>query len=301
MRIAAILNRESGTLRSMDLGGFCSEAEAAFSEAGHELCCRVVSGTEVLSALEEVAADANFDAMVAAGGDGTISSAAAIAYQSRKPLGVLPAGTMNLFCRALGMPSDVRQAMRAVAGGRVGSVDLAFANEQPFVHQFNIGIHARLVRIRDGMEYRSRFGKMFASLRAIAASAVNPPNFEIEIDRGFGLERRRVSGVTISNNPLGEGPLPVARCLDSGKLGVYIASTVTSAELIGLVADVLVGRWRANPVVTEITTDRLALSFPQRKRGVQAVVDGELSRLERRVELKILPKALPVILPAPLD
>lgn len=298
MRVAAILNRDSGTLRTMDVDAFCAEAMVVFAEAGHELQCHVVSGSDVLATIERFSVDPDVDAMVAAGGDGTISSAAAIAHRTGKVLGVLPAGTMNLFARALGVPPDIRKALHAVAKGTVGQVDLAMANNQPFVHQFGVGIHARLVRIRNGMVYRSRVGKMLASLRAIAAAAINPPRFEVEFEDGSGRQKRMVSGIAVSNNPLDDGPVPVAQRLDTGRLGVYFAGTVTTGELISLVIDVLVGRWRANPQVTELESESLVLHFPKRKREVHAVIDGELIELERDVELTILPLALSVIFPA---
>lgn len=298
MRVAAILNSDSGTLRTMDLDAFCAEAMTVFAEAGHELVCHVVSGGDVLSTIETLSVDPAVDAMIAAGGDGTISSAAAIAHRTGKVLGVLPAGTMNLFARALGVPPDIRKALQAVAKGTVGQVDLATANSQPFVHQFGVGIHARLVRIRNGMAYRSRVGKMLASLRAIAAAALNPPRFEVDFEDDSGRQKRIVSGIAVSNNPLDDGPVPVAQRLDTGRLGVYFAGTVTTRELISLVIDVFLGRWRANPQVTELECENLVLHFPKRKREVYAVIDGELIELARDVELTILPQALSVILPA---
>lgn len=297
MRIAAILNSDSGTLSTMDLNALCIEAVTVFADAGHELACHVVSGSDVLSTIEMLSVDPAVDAIIAAGGDGTISSAAAIAHRTGKVLGILPAGTMNLFARALGVPPDIHQALQAMAKGTVGQVDLATANQQPFVHQFGVGIHARLVRIRNGMVYRGRLGKMLASLRAIAATVLNPPHFEVEFEDATGRQKRVVSGIAVSNNPLDDGPVPVAERLDTGRLGIYFADTVTTRQLIGLVIDVFLGRWRANPRVTELESDNLTLHFPKRKGEVHAVIDGELIELERNVELTILPRALSVIFP----
>jgi len=298
MRITAILNRDSGTLRTMDLDAFCLEARSIFAQEGHELTCQIVAGSEVLDAIQKAAGSPDTEAIIAAGGDGTISSAAGIVHEAGKILGVLPAGTMNLFARALAIPPDINEALRIVARGRVVQVDLAMANDRTFVHQFGVGIHARLVRIRNGMVYRSRVGKMLASLRAIAAAALNPPRFQVEFDGEGGRQTLVVSGIAVSNNPLDDTPVPVAQRLDSGQLGVYFASPVTTRELIGLVIDVLTGRWRANPQVTELETDSIVLHFPKRKRDVHAVIDGELIELERDVKLEILPQALKVIMPA---
>ena len=296
MRIIAVLNRDGGTLRTMDLDAFSAGAVATFARHGHELECRVVAGSAVETALREAATGAGADAILAGGGDGTISAAAGIAYETGTPLAVLPAGTMNLFARALKVPLVLEDALEAIANGEIGAVDIATANERPFVHQFGVGIHARLVRIRENMSYGSRVGKMLASLRAIGAAAINPPQFEAEFHMPKGVEKRRVSGIAVSNNPLGDGRIHADR-LDAGVLGVYVAAPVSTSELLRLTMDLFIGTWRESPMVSEKEVGEVTLHFPKRKRGAHAVIDGELIKLDRSVTLKLHPRALKVILP----
>jgi diacylglycerol kinase family enzyme len=297
LKFRAILNRDGGTLRTMDLDAFCTSARTVFEQEGHELDCRVIAGKSVEAELRKAAHDSDVDIVLAGGGDGTISAAAAMAFKSGKPLAILPAGTMNLFARALGMPLDLDQALVAVARGRTDRIDVATANGQPFVHQFGVGIHARLVRIRNGMTYGSRVGKMLASFRAILAAAVNPPRFEVELHTPEGTRTVMASGIAISNNPLDDSPVPIAATLTAGVLGVYIAQSVTTNELLNLAFDVMTGRWRNNAAVSEAEVRDLVLRFPKRKRGTHAVIDGELIDLESAVTLQIHPRALPVVLP----
>lgn len=296
MHIIAVLNRDGGTLRTMDLKAFGAGATAVFDRHGHRLECQIVPGSEVEAALREVARRKDVDAVLAGGGDGTISTAAAVAYETGMPLAVLPVGTMNLFARALKVPLDLDQALEAIAAGEIGAVDIATANDRPFVHQFGVGIHARLVRIRENMSYGSRAGKMLASLRAIAAAAVNPPQFDAEIHTSKGVETRRVSGIAVSNNPLGNGQIHAER-LDAGMLGVYIAAPLSTSALLKLAADVFLGSWRDSPAVSEKEVEEVTLHFPRRKRDAHAVIDGELVKLDRSVTLKVHPAALRVILP----
>ncbi|MEO8683263.1 MAG: diacylglycerol kinase family protein [Devosia sp.] len=297
MRFVAVLNRDGGTLRTMDIDAFCAQAKAIFERHGHELDCRVVAGKRVEAALRAAARLEGIDAVLAGGGDGTISAAAGVAFASGIPLGVLPAGTMNLFAQALGMPLTLTEALEAIAGGELGAVDIATANDRPFVHQFGVGVHARLVRIRESMRYGSRVGKMLASLRAIAAAAVNPPEFTAEIRSENGVETRRVAGIAVSNNPLGSGRIPFAERLDGAVLGVYVASPLSTWALVKLASAVFRGTWRASPMVSEEEVAEVTLHFPQRKRGAQAVIDGELIRLDRVVTLKVHPQGLKVVLP----
>lgn len=297
MQFVAVLNREGGTLRTMDMAAFCAEAEAIFARHGHALECRPVPAKAVERTLRAAATTQGVDAILAGGGDGTISAAAGIAYETGTALAVLPAGTMNLFARALGVPLDPMAALEALAAGTPGKVDIATANGRPFVHQFGVGIHARLVRIREGMSYGSRLGKMLASLRAVGVAAVDPPRFEVELRVGENQGRRRVSGIAVSNNPLGERNIHAAQ-LDSGKLGVYLAAPVSTSELARLAMDIFLGSWRDSPLVSEMEVEALELYFPKRKKSAQAVIDGELIPLAGSVVLRIHPAGLPVILPA---
>jgi len=296
VHIIAVLNRDGGTLRTMDLDAFCAGAVATFARHGHQLECQVVAGPDVEAALRKAASSKGVDAVLAGGGDGTISTAAGIAFETGMPLAVLPVGTMNLFARALKVPLVLDEALEAIAAGEIGAVDIATANDRPFVHQFGVGIHARLVRIRENMSYGSRTGKMLASLRAIAAAAINPPQFEAEFHTRKGIEKRRVSGIAVSNNPLGDGQIYADR-LDAGVLGVYVAAPVSTSELLKLAVDVFLGTWRTSPMVSEKEVDEVTLHFPKRKRGAHAVIDGELIKLDRSVTLKAHPGALRVVLP----
>jgi diacylglycerol kinase family enzyme len=301
LRFVAVLNRDGGTLRTMDLDALCLQAVAIFAAHGHELECRVVAGKRVESTLRAVAKAKGVDAILAGGGDGTISTAAGIAYGAGVTMGVLPAGTMNLFARALGMPLTLPEALEAIATGEFGAVDIASANDRPFVHQFGVGIHARLVRIRENMTYRSRTGKMLASLRAIGAAALNPPEFTAEIRTENGVKTRRVAGIAVSNNPLGSGRVLHADRLDGAVLGVYVAAPVSTSGLLKLAFDLFAGTWRESPMVSEEEVGEVTLHFPQRKRGAKAVIDGELCRLEKSVTLRVHPQGLKVVLPKPLD
>lgn len=298
MHFVGILNRDGGTFRTTDMAWFCTEAQRLFTAAGHTLDCRVVGGKDLLPALHAAADDAKTEALLVGGGDGTISAAAEVAFRRHLPLAVIPAGTMNLFARALGIPLDINAALAALAGGRLDRVDIATANDKPFVHQFGVGIHARLVRIRDGMVYRSRIGKMLASVRAVGAAIIKPLRFAVDIETRDGIEKLRSSGIAVSNNPIGEGHVPYADRLDTGTLGLYVAKPMSALHLVKLLVAVALGRWKWIAEVSDREAEHVVLRFPRNNASTQAVIDGELINLEDEVHLRIHPGALQVIRPA---
>jgi len=297
MRFIGVLNKDGGTFRTTQMGAFARGAEALFAESGHALECRVVAGDELEAELERAAREPGVEALLAGGGDGTISAAAGICFMHGIALGVLPAGTMNLFARSLGVPLQLDAALAAIAGGEVVQVDIATANGRPFVHQYSVGMHSRLVKIRNGLTYRSRWGKMLASLRAVALALSRPLKFEVEMTTRHTRERRKATAVAVSNNVLGEGHVPYAEAVDRGVLGVYVVKPMPSAELARLALSLAFGNWKAHPLVSEKEVAQLTLSFPRRKASAQAVLDGELIPLEQRVDLRIHAGGLKVIVP----
>ena len=114
MHFHVVLNRDGGTLRTVDLDTFSSSIASSLQEAGHTSDIEVVEGKDVTGALEKATAG-KADIVMAGGGDGTISCAAALLMDSDKALAVLPAGTMNLFARSLKIPLQLEAAVAALS------------------------------------------------------------------------------------------------------------------------------------------------------------------------------------------
>ncbi len=298
MRVSVILNRDGGTLKTMDLAAFCDHVEAEFTAAGHDVACHPVPGKRVMDAIEKAAGESDVDAIVAGGGDGTISGAAAIAWRAGKALGIIPAGTMNLYARTIGVPLAINEAVTALANGTVTPCDISTADGRPFVHQFAVGMQSRLIKNRSKFEYRSRFGKILASFRAGLETFVRLPTFPatLTIDGEKGATDT-YSLISVSNNPFGEGHLPFADTHDAGQLGVYTVGILEGGANAQLAADFLIGAWTANENVHSGRARSVILEFPAIRRKVHAVVDGELIPLRPRVEIGIHPGALKVIMP----
>lgn len=297
MRFQVILNRDGGTLRTLDLDGFSARTCDTLEGLGHEVGIVTVGGGEIESALEDAAAGA-FDVVMAGGGDGTVSTAARILMESGKALAVLPAGTMNLFARSLQIPLDLDRAVAAFGEGRMRQVDLASANGRIFIHQFSIGLHAKLIRLREKQEFRSRLGKMLASLRAGFATIFRPPRLKVEMTIDGRTTRIATAGIGVTNNLLGEGHLPYADVPDGGALGVYVTRAWRKRDLARMFLNMALGRWRTNQHVDIRRASEVELKLLSRHERFGCAIDGELCGLETATRLRIHPGALKVLVPA---
>jgi diacylglycerol kinase family enzyme len=297
VKIKAILNRDGGTFKTTDMAAYAEKAEDIFGEAGHRLEVFVVSGKEMAGALEQAAHRDDLDAILAGGGDGTISAAAGIAWKNGMPLGVIPAGTMNLFARSLGLPLDIWQVLPVLACGHLGDADIGSADGRAFVHQFSAGMHARMVRYRNQIAYSSRAGKIAANVRASIGVVLNPPEFEVEFDVDGHREHRMISAISVSNNPFAENGLMYSEDITTGHLGFYVTDPLRPASAAKLAVDILRGRMKANATITEMTGRAVDLHFPKFRHGTNFVLDGELLPLGRDVSIRLHPGELKVIVP----
>lgn len=297
MKMTAVLNREGGTFRTTDMQAYADKAKAVFSDAGDELDVIVCDGRDMPGALERAARKDGIDAIIAGGGDGTISTAAGIAWKSGMPLGVIPAGTMNLFARSLRLPLDIWSVLETLATGEIRDADIGSANGKAFVHQFSAGMHARMVRYRNAIKYGSRAGKIAANVRASVGVVLNPPQFEIEFDADGHQQSRIISAISVSNNPFGQNGLMFSDDLTTGHLGIYIADPLRPAGAAKLAVDILRGKLRENAAITEMKAKSVDLHFPKIYRSANFVLDGELIPLGKDVAIRLHPGELKVIMP----
>jgi YegS/Rv2252/BmrU family lipid kinase len=99
-----------------------------------------------------------YDAVVAAGGDGTIRHVAAALIGTDMPLGIVPVGTANVLAHEIGLVPQAPHVARMLLEGPMVKVSCASANGEPFLLMAGAGFDARVLA---GLNHRikSRMGK----------------------------------------------------------------------------------------------------------------------------------------------
>ena len=296
MRVICLMNRKSGAMGTADPEAVRNAVGAAFEEQGHRIEF-VESAPGRLDNAMDRAILKSPDVLLVAGGDGSVSLGASKLAGTSTALGVLPAGTMNLYARTLKLPIETVEAARRLAAGNIGRADTGQLNGRTFIHQAGVGIHPRLIRFRAHMSFGSRFGKIRASAVAtlFAFRAARRKAATIAIDGKLHHVRGLAIAVTV--NPLGEGHLPFADRIDAGTLGVYYSEVHHPIEIARLGIDLAFGNFRHNPRVQAFTGRHVVIrTHPPRHH--QLSIDGELADLPEQMEISIAPKSLNVLLPA---
>ncbi len=130
--------------------------------------------------------------VIVAGGDGTLNEVVSGLAGSATVLGVLPAGTMNVFAREMGIPFDsLERAFAVIERGFVREVDLFEANGSPFVQMAGVGFDAAVIE-ETTWESKKMLGPLAYLLAAVKVLGEQPPKMEVICADG-----RRDEGVAV--------------------------------------------------------------------------------------------------------
>lgn len=297
MKISVVLNPGSGTLCTVDIEEIRSTLTHALNEAGHELISWHDDDTPVTETLN-AALEQNPDCLMIGGGDGSVAAAAKVAWMNDKVLAIIPGGTMNLYARTLQLPMDPAECALAYRQCEVVNMDIGTMGDQVFLHQFTVGLHSRMVRLRNRMSYGSKFSKVWASLRALIVIVFHPSHLHVDlvIDQKR-LGRRTVSALSITNNLFGAGHIPYADEPDGGVLGIYYSDPMRPGVALRLVLDTFMGTADSNVHFHSTSGKEVELTFSGKRRHSKGMLDGELISLGDSLSFRINPGCLRVLLP----
>jgi diacylglycerol kinase (ATP) len=123
------------------------EAESALKAARVEFDVAISQKKGQVVQLAEQAVQDKFSPIIVAGGDGSIGDAAnglmraATFVKGRlPPLGIMPTGSANDIVYALGLPTDLKEAAKIIAGGQTKAMDLGKLNDRYFVNNSAAGL-----------------------------------------------------------------------------------------------------------------------------------------------------------------
>ena len=258
----------------------------------------LTSGVDAVQIARE-ACESGADAVVAAGGDGTVNSVASALAGSNTPLGVIPLGTLNHFAKDLHLPLDLEDAVGVIAARHVRKVDAGVVNDHVFVNNSSIGVYPSIVVEREELRRRRGYRKWTAFAVATAHVLRHYRGVAIRIDAGDSPRVVRTPFFAVGNNEyLIDGIRLGARLrLDAGRLFVYYAPRVHTRDLPELVVLALVGHATDSRVLESFAAETLQVDSPSR-RTLRVAFDGEVARLATPLRYRTWPHALNVLVPA---
>ena len=279
-------------------------ATEILSENNWETRLMQTSGGPEVTDIAIEAVKNNRDAVFVAGGDGSVNLAVAGLVGSETALGVLPAGTSNVWAQELGLPGlaytrwrALEESARRLVKGTFHCVDVGFCNGQAFLMWSGIGLDGFIVR---RIEPRGRWEKHF-SIISYAARAVQYASYWSGLDLKAIVDDRQISGryllAVISNIHLYAGGMaeisPNAR-LDDGVMDLWLFAGKTVTDTMQHAFKLFSGRHVSSDLVCCIPFRSLRLFSDQ---TLEIQLDGEPMTGTQEVTIDVHPKALKILVP----
>jgi YegS/Rv2252/BmrU family lipid kinase len=268
-------------------------ALAVFQRAGFET--ETVTAPSAEEACEAIVnAAPGRDAIVLAGGDGTINNAVEALIAAGLPVGILPLGTANDLARSLGLPLDAAGAAEVIVAGRVRRIDVGEVNGAPFLNVAHVGLGAVLADRLSGRMKRwlGPFAYGAAALRSLGR--IRP--FRAELVVPEGRVAMRTFNVTVGNGRYfgGSGIVAADAELDDGVFHVFALTTKNPFRLAVMVPKLMRGdvgqsKWVRTLIAASVEV-RTVRPLPIRADGLRIA--------ETPAHFRVRPGVLKVFAPA---
>lgn len=288
-RCRLIVNPISGTRSKQGLG------EALAVRLGPdwtvETCPTEYAGHATTLAAE-AAADGH-DAVIAAGGDGTVNETARALCGTATALGIIPCGSGNGLARHLNIPVDNVASLDIIAGGRTLDVDTGSVNGRPFFCTFGVGFDAA---VSERFARKNRRG-LFSYFQSALETFRNyrPQTYTITAN-GSEVTHKALLVAVCNASQYGNNAYiaPGASMLD-GLFDVLILHSDNPLSAVRLGLDMMAGTLGSNAGVDMIRTSSLTIT---RLSDDISHIDGEpVESLGERLALECRPATLRVFVP----
>ena len=269
----------------------------ALQRRGLEVSHRELAEGDDLAELAAHAADTGHDVVVA-GGDGTVSvAAAALVHHAEATLGILAMGSFNNMARGFGVPVTLEEALDAIAAGLSVEVDAGWVVREdeeagrPFFEAAGVGLDAVGFL---AVELAERRGWLRAARMLLRGLRLRKTPMRITMD---GTTYRTGSPtVVVSNGPYHGMGFAIGAEADpmDGVLNVSVFKGMGRWEVLRHFLSVARRRWRREPRVATYAARRVRVEGV--RRALLAHADGVSVGLTP-VTFEVRPRALRLFRP----
>ncbi len=291
-QVRVLVNPKSGLGTSFD--SFWGVVEKHFGANGADITYQFSNDIDDGRRKAGRAVRDGVDALLVAGGDGMVNSIGGVLVGTPVALGVVPTGSGNGFARHFGIPLDIPGAVRALASARRRAIDVGTANGRPFFVTCSMAWDAAIVRGFEAFPFRGIVPYVFAAASELIA--YKPQPLEVSLDGGPSQSFSDPVIFTLANlTQYGGGAqiAPKARP-DDGLMEMVVVLRQDLPLVLVNIARLFNGTLDHLP---QVLTRRFRTLSVRRPSAAPIQLDGELIDAGTDIEVRLLPKALSVLVP----
>lgn len=288
-KILFIINPISGTKRKENLESTISQnIDGEKFEPHFEITRYAGNGYEIA----RNAVNQQIDIVVAVGGDGTINEVSRGIIGSQVIMGIIPLGSGNGLARHLNIPLKTDEAIKVINETFILPIDTVRINNTSFVSIAGVGFDA-LVAKKFALQKRRGF---FSYFKVILTEYLRYRQKKYHIVLDGQTIRTKAFFIALANSDqfgYHTSIAPKARVTD-GLIDVVVVQKIPVYQAIFQIPLLFNGKIEKSRFVESYQAKEVEI---YRKKNRVINIDGEPVKLERDLEIKIVPKSLKIIVP----
>ena len=291
-RIRVLANPKSGLGASF--AALVDAVEQHFGGSGTDLSYQLSRDINDGRRKTDQAVRDGVDTLLVAGGDGMVNSIGGSLVGTPVALGVIPTGSGNGFARHFGIPLDLAGAVQALSRATRRSIDVGTANGRPFFVTCSMAWDAAIARRFEAFPFRGIAPYVFAAAAELFTYEDQP--IHATLDGGPAQLFPNPILFTVANlTQYGGGAqiAPKARP-DDGFMEMVVILRPDLPMMLANIARLFNGTLDQLP---QVLTRRFRSLDIHRPNATSIQLDGELVQAGRDIEIRLLPKALSVLVP----
>lgn len=288
-KIAFVVNPKAGSNRNKQLIIHLIEQEVP---AGCAHSIYLWDHPNEIDGIVKKVMDSGAGLILAVGGDGTVNEIASRITGTEVVLGIIPMGSGNGLARHLGIPLRAREAAKLLSTGSIKAIDSCRINDKYFFCTAGVGFDAHIGKMFANSETRGFWTYLKITLKEF--SRYKPQKYHLIVDEKpvevNAFLTTFANAAQYGNNAY---IAPEADVQD-GLVHVAVLKPFSAIQIINLGARLFNKSIHKSKYLETYTGKSLVL---ERTSGGPIHYDGEPFEMGKRLEVKIFPKSLLVLVP----
>jgi YegS/Rv2252/BmrU family lipid kinase len=245
------------------------------------------------------------DEIYLCGGDGTLNEVVSGLLMRKElhpkykslPIGYIPAGSTNDFANTLELPSDMRQAALQILAGHPFACDIGSFNDRKFCYVAAFGAFTDVSYDTD-QNLKNIFGHAAYVLEALKRlSQIRTYDVKLQLDESI-ISGEFIFGMICNSRTFGgfKNPMSDFVSLDDGLFEIILLrQPPMETDLIEIIETLKLG----NPIIDSeyyyyFKSSSIIVDFSE---PIPWTIDGEYESAVSHAEIRVLPKAVDIIIP----
>lgn len=232
-----------------------------------------------------------YDTIFAVGGDGTVNKVARIIAGTDKVLAIIPSGTANLLSAKLGIPSNLKKALKIIDKNNIKKIDALNINNFPSFLRCGFGYDSDII-CKTPQSIKNDFGYFAYFLAGIIfALKLNIRTYDINFD-GKNIKIKASCIIVANSANMYQNWVSVGRKneLDDGLMDVFVLNTKNPVSFFIEFLKILLNIKFNTKKTKYFKTNKLMI----KNNWVACHIDGEKMKLKNDINISVIPQILNV-------